>query len=114
MEQLDGRRVHEGGERDLGHVQGSKVEHLDGLQGHGGRVRGSEQVHGPGPELPPAKVRRSAEGLDELERALEKKMVEELLQQVTKPQKENKALSSRERVPLKKEDGNLKGSHQCG
>ena len=50
-------------------------KHLDGLQGHGGRVRGSEQVHGPGPELPPAKVRRSAEGLDELERALEKKMV---------------------------------------
>ena len=49
-----------------------------------------------------------------MERALEKKMVEELLQQVTKPQKENKALRSRERVPLKKEDGNLKGSHQCG
>ena len=113
MEQLDGRRAHEGEERDLGYVQGSKAEHLDGRQGRGGRARGSEQVHGPGQELPPARVQRSEAGLDELERALGKKMVEELLQQVTKLQKENEALKQQgARAP---EEGvrKLKGSHQC-
>ena len=83
----------DGRERGLGQVQDSKADHLDGRRGCGSRARGSEQIQGPGQELPPARVQRSGdEGRDELERALERNMVEELMQQVAKLQKENDAL----------------------
>eukprot|EP00435_Cladocopium_sp_Y103_P073888 s379_g45.t1 len=50
---------------------------LGELQGRDGGERGPGQVRGPEGELPPAKVRRSEDaGHDELERALEKTMVQ--------------------------------------